>query len=111
MKPYSIKPLSICTVIVCLFIFTTGHSGELELSDDINLKISRIKSKSRQLANTDPRDYIESDDKRDDAFEENNSDCGSVGIGNIDTSNRPTFGPVQNETIIIGDVITTGNRC
>ena len=90
---------------------SSSYSGELELSDDINLKIARIKSKSRQLAHTDPRDYIESDDKRDDMFDENNSDCGTLGIGNIEETNRPTFGSVSNETIIIGDVINTGNRC
>lgn len=111
MKPYSIKFKPTCIGIICLFIFSTGHSGELELSDDINLKIARIKSKSRQMSHTDPRDYIESDDKRDDMFDENNNDCGSLGIGNIEESSRPTFGPVKNETIIIGDVINAGNRC
>jgi len=111
MKLYPIKSEFICIGIICLFVVSPGHAGELELSDDINLKIARIKSKSRQMSHTDPRDYIESDDKRDDMYDENNSDCGSLGIGNVETSSRPTFGPVKNETIIIGDVINTGNRC
>ena len=111
MKNQSIQ-FKVCWLILSAMM-TASHAGagELELSDDVNLKIARIKAKSRQMEHQGVDDYIDIDDKRDDMFDENNADCGSVDIGNLETSNRPTFGRTEMQTIVIGDVINTGNRC
>lgn len=100
--------------ILCM-AFSIGcspsFSGEIELSNRVNLMISRTKSKARQMEHTGVDDYIDLDDRRDDMFDDNNSGCGSVDIGTLETNNRPTFGRTQMETIVIGDVINANNRC
>ena len=72
------------------------------------LKFSRFNSKNRQ--NTDLNSYIQLDDKRDDAFGENNNECGNVEIGNVE---RPRIGqPVQNvEILLVGDIYNLPGDC
>ena len=79
-----------------------------EFSPEQRLKFSRFASKNRQ--NTDLNSYIQLDDKRDDAFGENNNECGNVEIGNVE---RPRIGqPIQNvDILIVGDVINVPGDC
>lgn len=101
----------ICTSLGLFIVPFNVDAGEIELSDEVNVKLSRIKSKSRQMQHTSPEDYISSRDKREEMFDNNTSDCGELDIGNIESSERPSFGPQKVDVIIVGDVINTDNRC
>lgn len=79
-----------------------------DFSAEQRLKLSRLASKNRQ--NIDLDSYIDLDDKRDDAFDENNADCGNIEIGNVE-SPRPGQ-PVQPiDVFIVGDVINVPEGC
>ncbi len=94
--------------ISCGLFCSLGQAGELALSDEVNLKISRIKSQSRQMQHEGIDDYIDLEERN---LGQSESECGSVDIGNLETNRRPTFGNIEQQTIVIGDVINAGNRC
>jgi len=96
--------------LVLLAFSVSLSAGEIELSDEVNLKLARIKAKTRQTIHTDEKDYIEAGDKKDKMFDKNNSDCGAVDIGNLN-SKKQSFGPKKVDVIIVGDVINAGNKC
>ncbi|MGH1543140.1 MAG: hypothetical protein ACRBHB_22170 [Arenicella sp.] len=98
-------------LIFSLLIFSAPLSaGEIDLSDEVNVKLARIKAKTRQTIHTDEKDYIKAGDKKDKMFDKNNGDCGAVDIGNL-SSKKQSFGPKKVDVIIVGDVINAGNKC
>ena len=79
-----------------------------DFSAEQRLKLSRLASKNRQ--NIDLDSYIDEGSKREDAFDQNNSECGNVEIGNIE---RPRIGQAVQpvDVIIVGDVINVADDC
>jgi len=79
-----------------------------EFTAEQRLKLSRLASRNRQ--NIDLDSYIELGDKRQDAFDENNNECGNVEIGNIE---KPRIGQTIKpvDVIIVGDVINVPDGC
>lgn len=106
------KPVILGTILAISGMFATTAFAATPLGTEFTpeqrLKLSRFASKNRQ--NIDLNSYITLGDKRDEAFDENNSDCGNIEIGNIE---KPRIGqsiqPV--DLIIVGDVINVADGC
>lgn len=100
------KPVILGTIMAVSAILSTSAYSATPLGTQFTaeqrLKFSRFASKNRQ--NFDLDSYKSLEDKRDDAFDENNGGCGNVEIGNVE---RPRIGqPVQNvEVLIAGDIL------
>ncbi|MGH1426370.1 MAG: hypothetical protein ACRBEE_00355 [Arenicella sp.] len=100
------------SIMSCFFMSTSlSTAGEIDLSDEVNLKLARIKAKTRQQIHKKKEDYIAADDKKDKMFDKNNSDCGAVDIGNVSNSKKQSYGVKKIDVVIVGDIINTGNKC
>lgn len=104
--------LGTCLLAIVTSVLIAGQSvvygGELDLSDEVNVKLARQKAKNRQMIHKKAEDYIDGDKKQ--LLSEKSGDCGSVDIGNI-SSKKADFGPKKVDVIIVGDVINAGNKC
>jgi len=106
------KPIILGSMIVITSGSSTFSSAatplDTGLSNESRLTLSRTFSKNRQ--NIDLDNYIEFIDKRNDAFDANNSECGNVEIGNVE---RPRIGQnIQPVNVtIVGNVINVPGGC
>lgn len=78
------------------------------LTDDQLLTVMRQTSKERQNIHLDS--YIELGDGHEDAFDENNRDCGNVEIGNVESGGFGRPRP-QLDVVVVGDVINLADDC
>ena len=98
-------------VAAFLMSISTSYAGtplSTDLTPQQRVKLARLAAKNRQ--NTDLDSYVELSDKRDDAFDENNAECGNVEIGNIQ-NNRIGSKPQDVEILIVGDIINVPDGC
>jgi len=106
------KPIILGSMLVIIGLFSNVALSATpigtEFTAEQRLKLSRLASKNRQ--NIDLDNYIQLDDKRQDAFDENNNECGNIEIGNIE---KPRIGqsikPI--DVIVVGDVINVADDC
>lgn len=102
-------------VIVALIVLLSPiglinvQAGNIEMTDEQNVKLARNRAMLRVLRGTQGDDYY--DDDTEERIREglDNSGCGSVDIGNTLV---PDFGgPKEINVIITGDVINANNKC
>ncbi len=106
------KPVILGSMLVIVGSFSNVTLAATTIGTEFTakqrLKLSRLASKNRQ--NIDLDSYIQLDDKRQDAFDENNNECGNIEIGNIE---KPRIGqsikPI--DVIVVGDVINVADDC
>ncbi len=79
------------------------------LTDAQLLTLKRQVAKERQNINLNS--YIDLDEGREDAFDENNRDCGNIEIGNVESG--PIGRPVQQPVgvVVVGDIINLAEDC
>ena len=107
-----ISRLMIPTILLPVFLATLAmpdsEAGELDLPDQQNAKMARLKAEGRVLKNKDQKDYIDTDDTGNPGQLE--AECGAVNIGNV-VSKRGFGVPREINVIIDGDVINSNNNC
>ncbi len=79
-----------------------------ELDAGLRLVVSRQKAKANQ--NLEAEDYIQLEDKRDDAFDENNSECGNVNIGNVNGGNKIGQRPRNVTVVVTKNIVNLGDK-
>jgi hypothetical protein len=100
-KPVILGSIMAVSAVISTSAFSATPFGT-QFTAEQRLKFSRLASKNRQNIELDS--YMDLESKRDDAFDENNSGCGNVEIGNVE---RPRFGQRAQkiDVLIAGDVI------
>jgi len=65
---------------------------------------------AKEAQNINLDSYVDLNDGREDAFNENNRECGNIEIGNVEPG--PIGKPVQKvDVVVLGDVINLADDC
>lgn len=105
------KTLSVVSVLIFVVVSLGVNAATplgTELTNSQRLKISRLNAKNMQTVDLDS--YVRLDDARDGAFEENNSECGNIEIGNI-KGGQIGAPPPKVDIIITEDIINVPGNC
>ena len=95
--------------ITTIFLFLTATyinactAGEIDIEDKLNSKISKVKARYKMMASEESDDYFNNNFGQ-------KENCGSIDIGNIKDSKRPSSSK-EVTVIITGDVVNTNNKC
>ncbi len=106
----SVTTLLLGAMLTVLIFSDSSQAGNLEMTDEQNVKLARHKAMLRALRNNKDLDnYYDSsvDEQIRDGL--NKAGCGSVDIGNV--VKQDFGGPKKIDIIITGDVINANNKC
>ena len=98
-------------ISVCLLSSSINLSsaGNLDMTDEQNVKLARNKAMLRSLKHKDSSDYIGASIEERIRRGFDKMGCGSVDIGNV--LDHGIGGPREIDIIITGDIINANNRC
>lgn len=102
--------LKVIGALMMAVLSSNIYAAELgtQLSNEQRAMLSRLKSKNMQQIKVD--DYISNQDKKDEMFDDNTSDCGNVEIGNVKET-RPGMKAPEVNVIVTGDIIVAPGEC
>lgn len=96
------KRLFIILPLVASVLATFAHAGDIDMDDETNAKLARLKARERAMAQASGQAGAQG--------QNGIGECGSLNVGNV-INEKGVKAPREVTVVISGDVINMGNKC